>query len=45
MRSSVMCLNGKDLVAGPKGELPELSGVKVSGSVEVAPGGCSFIVL
>ena len=33
MRSSVMTLNGTDLVAGDKGELPELTGVKVSGEV------------
>jgi len=45
MRSSVMTLNGTDLVAGPKGELPALAGVKVSGSVEIAPGSCAFIVV
>ena len=38
-------LNGTELVAGPKGELPELAGVSVSGTVEVAPGSCAFIVL
>ena len=45
MRSSVMTLNGVDLTAGPKGELPALSGVKAAGSVEIAPGSCTFIVL
>ena len=45
MRSSVMTLNGADLIAGPKGELPELAGIKVNGSVAVAPGSCAFIVL
>ena len=45
MRSSVMTLNGADLVAGPKGELPALTGVKASGKVEVAPGSCAFIVV
>ena len=45
MRSSVMTLNGTDLVAGPNGELPALSGVKATGSVEIAPGSCAFIVL
>ena len=45
MRSSVMTLNGTELVAGPKGELPELKGVQVFGSVEIAPGSCAFIVI
>ena len=45
MRSSVMTLNGQDLVAGDKGELPVLSGVAASGKVEIAPGSCTFIVL
>ena len=45
MRSSVMTLNGSELVAGPKGELPELTGVKVSGTLEVAPGNCAFILV
>ena len=45
MRSSAMTLNGTELAAGPKGELPVLSGVKATGSVEIAPGSCTFIVL
>ena len=45
MRSSVMTLNGADLVAGPKGELPQLKGIKVEGKVEIAPGSCTFIVI
>ena len=45
MRSSVATLNGVELAAGDKGELPDLSGVSVSDSVEVAPGSCAFIVL
>ena len=45
MRSSVMTLNGTDLVAGPNGELPSLAGVKASGSVEIAPGSCAFVVV
>lgn len=45
MRSRTMSLNGKELVLGEHDELPELSGVKVSGKVEVAPGGCTFIVI
>ena len=45
MRSSVMTLNGTDLVAGPKGELPPLTGVNVSGSVDITPGSCAFVVI
>jgi len=45
MRSSVMTLNGVDLVAGPKGELPALTGVKATGTVEVAPGSCAFVIV
>ena len=45
MRSSVMTLNGTDLVAGPNGELPSLAGVKASGSVEIAPGSCTFVLV
>jgi hypothetical protein len=45
MRSSVMTLNGVELVAGAKGELPVLSGVKAQGTVNIAPGSCAFIVL
>ena len=45
MRSRTMCLNGKELVLGENDALPELTGVTVSGQVEVAPGGCTFIVL
>ena len=45
MRSSVMTLNGKDLIAGAKGELPDLSGAAVCGSVAIAPGSCAFVVV
>ena len=45
MRSSVMTLNGRELIAGEKGELPDLSGEAVSGTVEIAPGSCAFIVI
>lgn len=41
-----MLLNGKELVLGENDELPCLCGKTVpAGSVEVAPGGCTFIVL
>ena len=46
MRSTVMTLNGNDLVLGENDELPDLSGKAVpAGTLEVAPGGCTFIVL
>jgi len=45
IRSTDMYLNGTRLVAGAKGELPELAPVKASGTVELAPGSCTFFVL
>ena len=45
MRSRTMCLNGRELVLGENDALPCLCGETVSGKVEVAPGGCTFIVL
>ena len=45
MRSRTMLLNGKELVLGENDELPEMNGVLATGKVEVAPGGCTFIVL
>ena len=45
LRSSVMTLNGRDLVLGENDELPCLCGEAVSSTVEVAPCCCSFIVL
>ena len=46
IRSRTMCLNGKELVLGEDDALPEMNGVSVNaGFVEIAPGGCSFIVL
>ena len=45
MRSRTMLLNGRELVLGENDALPELSGVTASGTVEVAPGGCTFIVV
>ena len=41
-----MLLNGKELVLGENDELPCLDGQHVSaGKLEVAPGGCTFIIL
>lgn len=45
MRSRTMLLNGKELVLGENDALPEMDGVLATGKVEVAPGGCTFIVL
>jgi len=46
MRSRTMLLNGKELKLGENDALPCLCGEKVTaGKLEVAPGGCTFIVL
>jgi len=46
MRSRTMLLNGNELVLGENDELPALEGVNVpAGTLEVAPGGCTFVVL
>ena len=45
IRSRTMCLNGKELVLGENDELPALTGMEASGKLEIAPGGCTFIVL
>ena len=46
MRSRTMSLNGKELVLGENDELPALDGITIpAGTLEVAPGGCTFIVL
>ena len=45
IRSRTMCLNGKELVLGENDALPELTGVKVSGKVELPAAACAFFVL
>ena len=46
MRSRTMLLKGRELVLGENDELPELIGKTVeAGTLEIAPGGCTFIVL
>ena len=45
MRSTVMTLNGRDLVLGENDEFPDLGGAMVSEKLEIAPGSCAFIVL
>ena len=45
LRSTVMTLNGRDLVLGEGDELPCLCGEEVSGTIQLAPGTCTFFVL
>ena len=45
MRSRTMLLNGKELALCENDELPALTGVTMEDSVDIAPGGCTFIVL
>ena len=45
LRSTIMTLNGRDLVLGEGDELPCLCGEEVSGTVELAPATCTFFVL
>ena len=45
LRSSVMTLNGRDLVLGENNELPALSGETVSGKIELASGTCTFVIM
>ena len=45
MRGRTMLLNGKELVLGENDALPELTGVTKEGTIEIAPGSCTFIVL
>jgi hypothetical protein len=45
MRSTTMYLNGKALTLGENDELPEMEGAAVSGTIELAPGSCTFLVM
>jgi len=45
MRSRTMLLNGKEVVLGENDTLPQFTGITMEHTVEVAPGGCTFIVL
>ncbi len=46
MRSRTMLLNGEELVLGDGDTLPELKGSPaIAGKLEIAPGGCTFIVI
>ena len=45
-RSRTMLLNGRELVLGENDELPCLCGeAQAAGQIEVAPGGCTFLVI
>ena len=45
IRSEVMLLNGRPLVLNEKNELPDLSGKKEMGTIELAPETLTFIIL
>ena len=45
MRSRTMLLNGRELVLGENDERPELTPVTAEGTLQIAPGSCTFIVL
>ena len=45
LRSRTMCMNGKELTLGENDDLPCLCGQKATGSIQIAPGGCTFITI
>ena len=46
VRATVMTLNGKPLVLGENNTLPELTPeTQATGTVELAPGTCTFLIL
>ena len=45
LRSRTMCMNGKELTLGENDDLPCLCGQKATGSIKIAPGGCTFITI
>lgn len=45
MRATVMTLNGNPLVLGENNELPNLDPVKATGTIELAPGACAYILI
>ena len=45
MRSRTMLLNGKELTLGENDELPAFESVTAEGTLEIAPGSCTFILL
>lgn len=45
IRSSIMTLNGNDMILDENNEMPEIIGETVIEKVELAPGSCAFLVL
>lgn len=45
LRSRTMLLNGRELVLDEKDQLPQLTPVTAEGTITVAPGGCTFVVV
>ena len=45
MRNRNAYLNGKLLELGEGDTVPELEGVEVEGSIELAPGSCTFLII
>jgi len=45
LRSRTMLLNGKELILGKNDEIPAMDSVIACGTLEVVPGGCTFIIL
>ena len=45
VRNTSIYLNGKELTLGENDELPAMEGVEVSGTIELAPGTCTFLVM
>ena len=45
MRSRTVCLNGQELVLGENDQLPAMTGAVREDTLDIAPGGCAFIVL
>ena len=45
IRNTTMYLNGTALTLGENDTLPEMEGVEVSGTIELAPGTCTFLVM
>jgi hypothetical protein len=45
VRNTSIYLNGKELTLGANDELPAMDGEAVSGTIELAPGTCTFLVM
>ena len=45
MRNTTIYLNGKVLTLGENDDIPKMEGEEVSGTIELAPGTCTFLVM